>query len=174
MRCANCGIGEGDDIKLKTCTACKSVRYCGVKCQKQHRPKHKRDCKKREAEFRDEILFRQPASSHCPICFLPMPLDNQKSTFMNCCNKFICNGCFRASEKIDAVENKDSMCPFCRHPNPTRRRKLNRGRLRRKKLQQRSAPLQCAKLPPCTAERGVSARSSKIFKGILDSLTIIM
>eukprot|EP00984_Skeletonema_dohrnii_P007364 scaffold2671_cov81-Skeletonema_dohrnii-CCMP3373.AAC.4 len=70
MFCAACGIAGGDDIKLKKCTACKSVRYCGVKCQKEHRPQHKKECKKRAAELRDEILFKQPESSDlgdCPI-----------------------------------------------------------------------------------------------------------
>eukprot|EP00985_Skeletonema_marinoi_P030096 scaffold30504_cov80-Skeletonema_marinoi.AAC.1 len=75
MCCASCGIGQVDDIKLKKCTACYLVRYCSVKCQKEHRPQHKRACKKRAAELRDEILFKQPESSDlgdCPICFLPL------------------------------------------------------------------------------------------------------
>jgi hypothetical protein len=70
MCCAACGIAGEDDIQLKTCTACKSVRYCSVKCQKEHRSQHKRECKKRAAELRDEILFKQRESSHkgdCPI-----------------------------------------------------------------------------------------------------------
>eukprot|EP00984_Skeletonema_dohrnii_P035791 scaffold35973_cov122-Skeletonema_dohrnii-CCMP3373.AAC.2 len=32
---------------------------------------HKKECKKRAAEFRDELLFKQPESCHegdCPIC----------------------------------------------------------------------------------------------------------
>ncbi|KAK1738592.1 hypothetical protein QTG54_010622, partial [Skeletonema marinoi] len=57
--CASCGIEESDDIKLKSCTACKLVRYCSVKCQREHRPKHTQECKKRAAELHDEILFRQ-------------------------------------------------------------------------------------------------------------------
>eukprot|EP00984_Skeletonema_dohrnii_P015213 scaffold6528_cov67-Skeletonema_dohrnii-CCMP3373.AAC.1 len=64
MCCASCGTEEVDGVKLKKCTACKSVRYCSVKCQKDHRSKHKRACKKRAAEFRDEIVFKQPESSH--------------------------------------------------------------------------------------------------------------
>ena len=71
--CAGCGIVGGDEIKLKKC-ACKLVKYCGVKCQKAHRKLHKRACKKRAAELRDELLFKQPESSHladCPICSLP-------------------------------------------------------------------------------------------------------
>mmetsp|Transcript_27315 Transcript_27315/g.54752 ORF Transcript_27315/g.54752 Transcript_27315/m.54752 type:complete len:87 (-) Transcript_27315:66-326(-) len=37
MYCASCGIAGADDINLRTCTACKFVRYCSVKCQKEHR-----------------------------------------------------------------------------------------------------------------------------------------
>eukprot|EP00985_Skeletonema_marinoi_P003294 scaffold1373_cov134-Skeletonema_marinoi.AAC.4 len=71
MFCASCGTAENENIRLKKCNACKSVRYCGVQCQKDHRPQHKRACKKRVAELRDEILFKQPESRHwgdCPIC----------------------------------------------------------------------------------------------------------
>ena len=78
MLCASCGVAGGDDIKLKRCTACFLVRYCSVKCQKEHRPKHKKECKKRAAELKDEILFKQPESSHfgdCPICCLPLPTE---------------------------------------------------------------------------------------------------
>ncbi|KAK1734951.1 hypothetical protein QTG54_014411 [Skeletonema marinoi] len=67
MCCASCGVAEVDEIKLKKCTACKSVRYCSVKCQRNDRPKHKKACKKRAAEIRDKILFRQPESSHLGI-----------------------------------------------------------------------------------------------------------
>ena len=49
--CASCGIKENDDIKLKKCNGCHLVRYCGVECQKEHRPKHKKECKKRAAEL---------------------------------------------------------------------------------------------------------------------------
>ena len=77
MCCASCGIAGVDDMKLKKCTACHLVRYCSVKCQKEHRPKHKKVCKKRAAELRDEILFKQPDGSDlgdCPICCLPLRL----------------------------------------------------------------------------------------------------
>jgi hypothetical protein len=63
--CASCGIAEVDGVKvkLKQC-ACKLVRYCSVACQKEHRSQHKNVCKKQVAELRDEILFKQPESSH--------------------------------------------------------------------------------------------------------------
>ena len=50
--CASCGTAGGDDIKLMKCTGCYLVKYCGVECQKEHRPKHKKECKKRAAELR--------------------------------------------------------------------------------------------------------------------------
>ena len=120
-RCANCGVGEGDGIELKTCTACKSVKYCGITCQKKHRPKHKRACKKRAAEIRDEILFKQPESRHlgdCPICFLPHSLDEGKTVLMICCGKLICNGCNFANQRRELEEGRDHKCPFCRQLKP--------------------------------------------------------
>jgi len=41
--CASCGIAEVDDIKLKDCNDCKSVRYCSDTCQREHRPNHVQD-----------------------------------------------------------------------------------------------------------------------------------
>jgi tetratricopeptide (TPR) repeat protein len=136
--CASCGVAEVDDIKLKTCTACKLVRYCSVKCQKAHRPRHEQACKKRAAELRDEILFRQPESSHygdCPICLLPLSLDTKQSMMQSCCSKMICLGCdyankiremedrlqykcpiFSANWKRELKDSLDQKCPFCRHP----------------------------------------------------------
>jgi TPR repeat protein len=50
------------------------VKYCDAACQKKHWPKHKKDCKIRTSELRDEALFKDPpAKEDCPICFLPMP-----------------------------------------------------------------------------------------------------
>ena len=45
-RCDACGIAAADDVKLKDCSACHFVKYCSVTCQKDHRPQHKRACKK--------------------------------------------------------------------------------------------------------------------------------
>jgi len=64
LSCAFCGGTAGvDNMKLRACDGCKSVRYCGVKCQTDHRPQHDRECKKRAAELRDKTLFKQPESS---------------------------------------------------------------------------------------------------------------
>ena len=120
MCCASCGTAQVDDIKLKTCTACKSVRYCSIKCQRDHRPQHKRACKKRAAELHDEILFKQPESSYegdCPICCLPMSLDKTKSTMMACCSKVICDGCYHSNVVRITRGSLEPTCPFCRHPD---------------------------------------------------------
>ena len=61
-KCAACGKGADDDIKLKQCSACKLVAYCNVTCQKAHRKKHKDDCKhevqcaKRRARMQHECM----------------------------------------------------------------------------------------------------------------------
>ena len=116
LLCASCGIAEGDDIKLKKC-ACYLVKYCSVKCQKDHRPQHKKECKKRAAELRDEILFKQPESSHlgdCPICCLPLPIDPSKFGLYTCCSKRVCDGCNLANMKRETERRLEQKCPFCR------------------------------------------------------------
>ena len=108
--CAACGKGSGS---LKTCTACKLVKYCGVDCQRAHRPKHKRECKRRAAELHDEALFKQPPSQdECPICLLQLPLDGNDCVYQSCCGHTICQGCVLASMEAD-----DNSCPFCRQPH---------------------------------------------------------
>ena len=121
--CASCGIAQVDEIKLNTCTACQLVRYCSVECQKKHKPQHKRACKKRMAELRDELLFRQPESTNfgdCPICFLPLPLDPKKSALNVCCSKTICQGCNYANQarQLELVTPQIPSCAFCREPVP--------------------------------------------------------
>ena len=120
MCCAGCCIKEDDDINLRKCTACKSVRYCSVKCQRDHWPDLKEECK-RAAGLRDVILFKQPKSSHlgdCPICLVPLSIDLAESTMVSCCSKLICNGCSYANEKRVIEGSLQPMCPFCRHPTP--------------------------------------------------------
>ena len=72
-KCAACGKGGNG---LKTCNGCKLVKYCNATCQKEHRPRHKKECKKRAAELFDEALFSksllkgkivQSATCHCPL-----------------------------------------------------------------------------------------------------------
>ena len=134
MLCASCGTAGSDDNKLKKCTACHLVRYCGVKCQKDHRPKHKKECKKRAAELRDEILFKLPESSYlgdCPICCLPLPIDGGKCVFMTCCSKFVCDGCDHANAKREYEGRLQPKCLFCRKAAPSTEEEKNEQLMKR-------------------------------------------
>ncbi len=117
--CASCGKAD-DDIKLRKC-ACNLVKYCSVDCQKNHRPQHKKLCKKKLAELRDKDLFTQPDISHygeCPICCLPLPLDSKLSITMACCCKSICVGCEYANQMRERRAGVEQRCAFCREPAP--------------------------------------------------------
>ncbi len=136
MCCACCGKAEVDDVKLKICTACKLVKYCSVECQKNHRPQHKRACKKRAAEIRDDNLFTQPDSSHlgeCPICCLPLSIDENKSGINSCCCKRICRGCDYANKMRELEQGLEQKCPYCREPLPVNRGDVNRNYMKRAK-----------------------------------------
>ncbi|EJK65627.1 hypothetical protein THAOC_13493, partial [Thalassiosira oceanica] len=116
--CANCGKLRSDAVKLKNCTACRLVKYCCVDCQRAHRKKHKKTCKQRAAELKDEELYSQglvrPEGDFCPICTLPIPLPTDShSCFMACCMKRACDGCDMAAKKRGMHD-----CAFCRTPLP--------------------------------------------------------
>ena len=64
----------------------------------------------------DEDLFKQPPPrDECPICFHPLPLDEQEQIYQACCGKIICLGCIYAVK----VGDEDIPCPFCRTPART-------------------------------------------------------
>jgi len=132
--CASCGIAEVDEIKLKKCDDCDLVKYCSDECEQDDKSHHKKACKERAAELRDEILFKQPESSHrgdCPICCLPMPLDLSKSVMMMCCSKLICGGCYYAN-KIREIQGRiEHKCPFCRKPTVATDEECDKQNMRR-------------------------------------------
>ena len=147
--CASCGKAEVDDIKLKKCTACKLVKYCSVKCQKDHRSQHKKACRKRVAELRDDRLFTQPDESHlgeCPICCLPLPLDAGKSNMKPCCCKLICRGCEYANMLREREQGLKGRCPYCREPNPKTKQEADQNLMKRVKANDPAAMNQVAKL----------------------------
>jgi hypothetical protein len=138
-RCADCGDVAGEGVSLKACKACMLIKYCSATCQKNHWPKHKKICKERAAELRDEALFKDPPpKDDCPICFLPMPakliscislppatimsvpifdfaeaneeLANKATeVYYECCGKSICGGCIYSFHKSGNM----GKCPFC-------------------------------------------------------------
>ena len=135
--CAECGNDGG--VSLKACKSCMSVKYCNAKCQRNHWATHKKICKLRAAERRDEALFKDPpAKEDCPICFLPMlqkliccfslppatitsePIWDfaeaneelaamEMEEFYSCCGKSICQGCIYSFQK----SGNNDKCPFC-------------------------------------------------------------
>ncbi|EJK48653.1 hypothetical protein THAOC_32530 [Thalassiosira oceanica] len=116
--CANCGKQGSDSVALKNCTACLLVKYCGVDCQRAHRKQHKKTCKQRVAELKDEQLYSQglerPEGDFCPICTLPIPLPMGKHSVLNvCCMERICHGCNIAAQNRGMHD-----CPFCRSTYP--------------------------------------------------------
>ena len=116
--CANCGK---EDDNLKSCTACKMVKYCNRECQIAHRPQHKKDCRRRVAELHDEKLFKQPPPAEdCPICFVRLPTLKSGYRYQSCCGKVTCSGCICAplyDNHGNEVDNQK--CPFCRTPDPS-------------------------------------------------------
>eukprot|EP00986_Skeletonema_menzelii_P013027 scaffold7381_cov70-Skeletonema_menzelii.AAC.1 len=133
LSCASCGAAD-DIVKLKECNGCHLVKYCSDECQRDHKPQHKRECKKRAAELRDEILFKQPESSHlgdCPICCLPLPIDIKKSVLMTCCSKYICGGCNYANQKREFEGKLHFKCPFCRKAAPKTKEQINKQLMKR-------------------------------------------
>ena len=140
MSCANCGTDEkGEGISLKACKSCMLVKYCNPTCQRNHWPKHKKPCKQRAAELRDEALFKDPPPKEdCPICFLPMPgklincvslppatlsfvpiyvfavanegfAQMETEEYFTCCGKCICKGCVHSLRK----SGNHGKCPYC-------------------------------------------------------------
>jgi len=129
VTCANCGKGEERAGSLKSCTACKTVKYCNRDCcQVAHRPQHKKACKKRAAELHDIELFKQPPPPEdCPICMLRLPTLLSGSKYNSCCGKMVCTGCDYAVAIRDVVEQK---CPFCRTPAPESKDVIQRAEKR--------------------------------------------
>ena len=120
--CANCCKGEAAGIKLKSCTACKMVRYCCRDCQVEHWPRHKKACKKRMAKFEEQLLKDHPERPDCPICMLTLPPELHQVVYRICCGQTLCLGCMYAQEEEDAKSGKRwdeiGTCAFCRAPTP--------------------------------------------------------
>jgi hypothetical protein len=140
--CASCGKAAVGEVKLKICTACRLVKYCSVECQKNHRPQHKKECRKRAAELRDDRLFTQPDESHlgeCPICCLPHSfdvtngLDRSKSGINSCCCKRICDGCDWANKKREIEQGLEHKCTYCREPLPKSQEEMDQNFIERAK-----------------------------------------
>ena len=133
--CANCGRssdGEGGLVKLKNCTACRLVKYCGVECQKAHRKIHKKACKQRVAELKDEelhsVLTRHQASTAamkaCGACELEFPEASYsgeqwgRRQSIRRCEECVAAGNQLVLMKKGLERTEEDECPICSLPLP--------------------------------------------------------
>jgi len=133
--CASCGK-EGNSYDMNICNKCKEVKYCNAACKKKHRSKHKKACDRRVAELYEEALFKDhPPNEECPLCLLPLSYESNRSNFMSCCGKVICDGCSYATMiSIGMTSEGKDLCAFCRIPDAT----TNKEHIRRlKKLMEK-------------------------------------
>ena len=75
-----------------------------------------------------ELWKPHPPSEECPVCMVPLPLENNKSTFWPCCGKLICTACSEEHHRALKMTNRkrekkkqpplDKACAFCRSPVP--------------------------------------------------------
>ena len=111
-----CAQSGKQGTNLNMCNKCKAVTYCNAACKKKHRKKHKKACERRLAELHEEQLFKDVEPDECPICFLPMPIETDATTFKSCCGKVICNGCMNAVNQDFHSRGKIPLCAYCRSP----------------------------------------------------------
>eukprot|EP00956_Cyclotella_meneghiniana_P013066 scaffold18711_cov36-Cyclotella_meneghiniana.AAC.2 len=70
----------------------------------------RRPAGKKARELFDLKLFADPPTREdCPICMLLLPFGIE-CTYMSCCGKYICNGCF--------LNLSRAVCPYCNTPGP--------------------------------------------------------
>ena len=142
MMCVNCGIAEGDDIKLEECVGCfhhhhagcQSVRYCCDKCREEYRKEHEEECRNWKGWLHDRKLFHQPDETNlgdCPICFLPLPLDYTKWRVNSCCCKMICKGCHFANRMRENEQGLEQRCAYCREPLPDTQEEIEQNKMKR-------------------------------------------
>ena len=147
-QCAACGK-SGEDIDLKSCRACKMVKYCNRDCQIAHRSEHKKECRQRAWEIQngynvdnvadnlkkvsisDDVLFKEPpAKEDCAICMLPVPytrgLCGIQYTYHPCCGKLVCTGCTHASTWAMGRGDMKNCCIFCRAKDLSEEEELSR------------------------------------------------
>ncbi|EJK43869.1 hypothetical protein THAOC_37644 [Thalassiosira oceanica] len=139
--CANCGRHGSDTVKLKNCTACRLVKYCGVDCQRAHRKQHKKACKQRAAELKDEQLYSQGLEVRSAPGRLPHPERDIIMKICGACERQLpddafsveqrglrqrirrCIACVAAGNELvlmkrGTTRDEDDVCSVCQLPLP--------------------------------------------------------
>lgn len=129
--CASCNKSS---TTLKKCTACKTVWYCNVSCQKNHRKAHKKECKRIELELKSgadnkfksgggndagesetktdddpELWKPHPPNEDCPVCMVPLPhefIASHQCAYLTCCSKTLCHACIEEHTRVWRITNK--------------------------------------------------------------------
>ena len=125
--CANCGKQGSDIVKLKNCTACRLVKYCGVDCQKAHRKQHKKACKQRAAELKGEGSDRVSTGKKqdsammmiCGACERTLPEDSfsgeQRGLGQSSrrCEECVATGNQLVLMRKGRTRSEEDECPIC-------------------------------------------------------------
>ena len=133
---------SGGTAELKRDTESNDVREQLKECNiSDDDSKLKKDNTEREIigiyrpSFPDEILFKQPEGSHlgdCPICMIPLSLNEGQWSVYGCCGKMICNGCNFSNQRREfEMGLGDPRCAFCRHLLPRSDEEDKRNKKRR-------------------------------------------
>jgi len=80
-----------------------------------------------ESAEQDPGLWKpRPPTEDCPLCLVPLPLDNGQSVYWACCGMSVCRACKAETERALRITNrkrKDTdlppmvqSCAFCREP----------------------------------------------------------
>jgi len=78
-----------------------------------------------QEETKDIDLFAPlPEREECPICMIPLPIEEEENVFFPCCGKRLCTGCTLRSIN-DIIKNGtpklqalvEQKCAFCRLPS---------------------------------------------------------
>jgi len=103
---------------MKICGACVRELPDGSYSEEQRaRRQSIRRCEECVAAGNQLVLMKKgrtrPEADDCPICQLPLPLDENEWMLKACCMKRVCNGCILAAGKRGMRD-----CPFCRASRP--------------------------------------------------------
>jgi len=121
--CSNCGIFEGEDVTLSSCSKCGSVQYCGKPCQRKHwKDGHKKFCFSPEERKPDAVaasasqtnvseVSSSGGGGECAICL--SDLENTTSTILPCSHIYH-TACISELRKFGVAQT----CPLCRSELP--------------------------------------------------------
>ena len=68
-----------------------------------------------------DLLAPLPEREECPICLVPLPINDDDTTFHSCCGKYVCSWCIYKSVLKDienGVQQDEIKCAFCRQLTP--------------------------------------------------------